>query len=102
MMTRPYLDLFYGKVKLGRICVWMGKTFIKSLIVLNMQQMVKVIKPFCWDQNFVHIGLSAPALGLYTHEKTLKMCTKSEFKSIFAKLATNDPNDKAFLLTLKF
>ena len=40
---------------------------VYEVIVLNMQQMVKVIKPFCWDQNFVHIGLSAPALGLYTH-----------------------------------
>ena len=37
-------------------------------------------KPFCWYQNFVHKGLSAPAPGLFTCGKTLKMCIKSEFK----------------------
>ena len=29
----------------------------------NLQQMVKVIKPFCWDQNFDPKALSAPAPG---------------------------------------
>ena len=64
--------------------------------------MVKMIRPFCWDQNFDPKALSAPALGLYIREETLKMCIKSEFKRIFSKLATNDQNDEAFLLTLKF
>ena len=64
--------------------------------------MVKVIKPFCWSQNFDLRALSAPVLGLYTCGKTLKICIKSEFKGTFSKLATNDQNDKAFLLTLKF
>ena len=30
------------------------------------------------------------------------MCINSQFKGIFSKLATNDQNDMAFLLTLKF
>ena len=45
--------------------------------------MVKVIKLYCWDQNFDPKALSAPAPGLYTHEKTLKMCIKSEFSKGF-------------------
>ena len=65
--------------------------------------MVKVIKPLCWDQNFDPKALSAPALSyIHVKKKTLKMCIKSEFKGIFSKLATNDQNDKVFLLTLKF
>ena len=42
---------------------------------LNGENFYKVINCFKYatngqnDQNFVHIGLSAPALGLYTHEK---------------------------------
>ena len=53
---------------------------------LNLQQMVK--RPFCWHQNFVPKGLSAPALGLYTCMKSLKMCIKSDFMEILLKLAT--------------
>ena len=63
--------------------------------------MVKVITPFCWDQNFEPKSLSVPVLGLYTREKTLKMCIKSEFKGIFSELATNDQNDKAFFVDIK-
>ena len=62
--------------------------------------MVKVIKPFCWDQNFDPKVLSAPVPGLYTHEKTLKNVYKIRVQRDFSKLATNDQNDKAFLLTL--
>ena len=41
-------------------------------------------KAFCWHQNFVYKGLSAPAPGLYIHvEKHEKMCIKSEFKEIY-------------------
>ena len=69
----------------------------------NLQQMGKVIKPFCWHHNFVPWGLSAPAPGLYTCMKIVKKknCIKSDFKEIFLKLATNDRSDK-FLLTSKF
>ena len=37
-----------------------------------MVKVVKVIKPFYWDQNFDPKALSAPAPGLFTREKTLK------------------------------
>ena len=59
--------------------------------------MGKVTRPFCWHQNFVHKGLSAPALGLYTCGKTLKNVYK--IKEICLKLATNGRSDKGFLLT---
>ena len=67
----------------------------------NLQQMGKVTRLFCWHQDFVHKGLSAPASGLYTCGKTLKMCIKSEFKEVCLKLATNGQSDKGFLLTSK-
>ena len=57
----------------------------------HFQQMGKVTRSFCWHQNFVHKGLSAPAPELYT----------SEFKEICLKLATNGWSDKGFLLTSK-
>ena len=63
--------------------------------------MGKVIRPFCWHQNFVPWGLSAPALGLYTCIKSWKICIKSDFKEISLKLATNEWSDKTFLLTSK-
>ena len=44
--------------------------------------MGKVTRLFCWRQDFGHKGLSAPASGLYTCGKTLKMCLKSYFKEI--------------------
>ena len=34
--------------------------------------MVKVVKPLCWDKNFDPKAFSAPALGLYTLEKTAR------------------------------
>ena len=37
---------------------------------LNWQQMGKVIRPSCWHQNFVPLGLSAPAPGLYICNKS--------------------------------
>ena len=60
--------------------------------------MNEVTRHFCWHQNFVPWGLSAPALGLYTcinHKKMYKI----DFKEIPLKLATNDQSDKMFLLT---
>ena len=38
--------------------------------------MGKVIRPFCWHQNFVPWGLSAPAPGLYTCIKSWKKLYK--------------------------
>ena len=42
----------------------------------NLQQMGKVIRPFCWHQNFVPWGLSANAPGLYTCIKSWKKLYK--------------------------
>ena len=42
----------------------------------NLQQMGKVIRPFCWHQNFVPWGLSTPAPGLYTCIKSWKTLFK--------------------------
>ena len=42
--------------------------------------MGKVLRNFCWHQNFVPKGLSVPALGLYKCIKPFKMCFKSYFK----------------------
>ena len=64
--------------------------------------MNEVTRHFCWHQNFVPRGVSAPALGLYTCIKSWKNCIKSDFKEMFLKLATNDRSDKMFLLTSKF
>ena len=50
----------------------MYKIRVERDFILNLQQMVKVIKLYCWDQIFDPKPLSAPAPGLYTHEKTLK------------------------------
>ena len=77
------------------------KNQTSKIFYWNLQQMGKVTRLFCWHQDFVHKGLSATAPGLYTCEKTLKMCIKSEFKEICLKLATNGRSDKGFLLTSK-
>ena len=63
--------------------------------------MAKVIRPFCWHQNFVPWGLSALSrsyIHILNHEKN---CIKSDFKDIFFKLATNEWSGKTFLLTSK-
>ena len=56
------------------ICIktWkiMYKIRLQSNFFLNLQQTGKVTKLFCWHQDFVFKGLSAPAPGLYTCGKT--------------------------------
>ena len=60
-------------------------------ISLNLQQMGKVIRPFCWNQNFVPWELSAPSWGYRHVLNQEKSCIKSDFKDIFFfKLAPND------------
>ena len=79
-----------------------GKNQTSKRFFLNWQQMGKVVRNFCWHQNFVPKGLSVPALGLYTCVKSFKMCLKSYLKEIVLKLATNGQSDKGFLLTSTF
>ena len=66
-------------------------------LFLNLQQMTKVTRCSCWYKNFIHKGLSAPALGLYTCIKSWKNCIKSDFKE--RELVANDQSDNRFLLT---
>ena len=35
------LDLFYGKVNIGRSCIWMGKSVKMSFLGKNLQEMGK-------------------------------------------------------------
>ena len=79
----------------------MFKIRLQKIFFWNLQQMSKVTRLFCWHQDFVHKELSAPAPGLCSCGKTLKMCIKSEFKEICLKLATDGRSDKGFLLTSK-
>ena len=62
--------------------------------------MDRVIRPFCWHQNFVCWGLSWPRL--YTCIKSWKKLYKIRLqRDFFYKLATNEWSDKTFLLTSK-
>ena len=97
LFAQAYLSENLGSLR------YMQKTHIKNgkksdfkKIFLNWQQIAKVIRAFCWHQNFVPKGLSVPALGLYTCIKSFKMCLKSYFKEIVLKLATNRQSDKGF------
>ena len=44
----------------------MFKIRLQRYFFWNLKQMGKVIRLFCWHQDFVYKGLSAPAPGLYT------------------------------------
>ena len=49
----------------------------------NLQQMNEVTRHFCWHQNFVPWGLSAPAPGLYTCIKSWKQLYKIRLQRDF-------------------
>ena len=76
----------------------MYKIRIQKRLVWNLQEMVEVIRAFCWYQKFVPKGFSALAPGLYTCIKSLKMCIKSDFKEIILKLVTYGQREKAFVV----
>ena len=77
------LDLFYGKVKFGPVCVCMGKTVRKSYNGRNLQQMTRVTWGICLHKNSDPRGLSVPDPGLYTCIKTWKIMYKIRVKDIF-------------------
>ena len=84
-----------------------GAGILKALLIVlffiwNLQQMVEVIRAFCWHQKFAPKGFSTLAHGLYTCIESFKMCLKSYFKEIVLKLAANGQNGKGFLLTSTF
>ena len=70
------LDLFYGKVKFGPLCFYMGKSVRKSFNGRNLQQMTRVRWGTCLHKNSDPRGLSASAPGLYTGIKTWKIMYK--------------------------
>ena len=77
------LDLFYGKVKFGPICFYMGKSVRKSFNGRNLQQMTRVTWGICLHKNSDPRGLSAPGPGLYTCIKTWKIMYKIRLQRYF-------------------
>ena len=70
-------------------CIKSWKNCIKSdfkEIILKLVANDRSIRHFCWHQNFVPWGLSAPGLRLYTWIKSWKKCINSDFKDIFLNL----------------
>ena len=100
----PWVDLglFYGKIKFGSFCFYMGKTVRKSFNGRNIQQMTRVTWGICLHTNSDPRGLSAPAPGLYTCIRRSKNVYKIRLKEMFLKLTLNGQSDKTFLLTSKF
>ena len=92
----------FGYIHVGEKKHKNGKKSDFKAIFLKLATNGKVIRNFCWHQNFVPSGLSVPALGLYTCIKSFKMCLRSYFKEIVLKLATNGQSDKGFLRTSTF
>ena len=79
----------------------MYKIRLQRYFFWNFQQMGKVTRLFCWHQDFVHKGLSAPDAGLYTCGKTLKNVYKVRIQRDLFETATNGQSDKGFLWTSK-
>ena len=77
------LDLFYGKVKFGLLCFYMGKTVRKSFNGRILQQMTIVTKGLCSYKNSDPKGLSGSAPGLYTCIKTWKIMYKIRLQRHF-------------------
>ena len=80
----------------------MGKTVRKSFNGGNLRQMTILTNDLCLYKNSDPKGLSAPASGLYTYIKTLKIMSKIRLQKYVLILATNVQSDKAFLLTSEF
>ena len=86
----------------SKLCPW-GYIHVlnheKNIYIIKFQRdffetckkMGEVIKPFSWHQNIVPWGLSVPAPGLYTCNKSWKNCIKSDFKDIFFKTCNKWP-----------
>ena len=77
------VDLFYGKVKFGPFCFYMGKSVRKPFNGRNLQQMTRVTWGICLHKNSDSRGLSDPALGLYTCIKTWKIMYKIRLQRYF-------------------
>ena len=67
------LDLFYGKVKLGRLCFYMGKSVRKSFNGRNLHQMTRVTWGICLHKNSDPKGGCLPLPWGYIHVKKKNM-----------------------------
>ena len=65
-MTWVDLKLFYGKVKLHRLCLFTGKTVTKSLNGEKLAANDYINRIFIFFKTFDPRGLPAPAPELYT------------------------------------
>ena len=90
------LPLGYIQYQIMKKNVWNQTS---KRFVWNLEQMGKMMKPFCWHQNFIPWGLSAVPRGCIHVLSHKKICIKSDFKDNFLKLATNEWSNKTFLLT---
>ena len=70
-------------------------------IVLNLQQMGKVIRVFHCHKTFVPNVFSASAWGYIHVIKHIKMVKNQTSKRFFFKLATNGQSDKEFSVDVK-
>ena len=76
------LDLFYGKVKSGPLCFYMGKSARKSFNGRNLQQMTRVTKGL-YLIKILTPGDCLPLPQGYIHVwKPEKLCIKSDFKDL--------------------
>ena len=75
--------------------------FFFFFFFLNLKQMTVVTRCSCWHQNFVPMGLSAPAPGLYTCIKSWEKLYKIRLQRDFFETYIKWPSDKGFLLTSK-
>ena len=94
----PPVPWLYMWVKSWKNCI---KSDFKERFLWNLKQMGKVIRPFCWHQNFVPWGLSALFPGLYACIKSWKNCKESDFKDIFFKTCNKWMKWQDILLTSK-
>ena len=83
LATDHDLHVFYGNIKYGLLCFYIGKTVRKSLNGRNLQQMTRVTKGICLYKNSDPKWLSAPAPGLYTCIKTWKIMYKIRLQRYF-------------------
>ena len=64
----------------------MYKIRLQCDFFLNLQQMVKMIKPFCWVKNFDPKALSVPARGyIHVKKKNIKNLYKIRVQRDFFK-----------------
>ena len=87
------LDLFYGKVKLGHLYVWMGKTVIKSfngwkLAAKDYIDWIILLMKKIWPQNYKSYDLETwhVALGTQALQSLYKWWPRSDLDLFYRKV----------------